>query len=57
MNWISTGKAASLLGYSRDHFREKFEEVLPCRRVGNGHYRWLESAVLALLQSAFKEPA
>lgn len=50
MNWISTGKAASLLGYSRDHFREKFEDVIPCRRVGNGHYRWLESAVLALLQ-------
>lgn len=43
--WISTGKAAAILGYSRDHFREKFEGIIPSRKLPGGHYRWLESAV------------
>lgn len=46
--WISTGKAAALLGYSRDHFREKFEGLIPHRRIGNGHLRWLASEVQRL---------
>ena len=43
--WISTGKAARLMGYSRDHFREKFTGVIPSRRLEKGHTRWLASAV------------
>ena len=46
--WISTGQAAKLLGYSPDHFREKFAGLIPRRRVFGGHYRWLASAVLEL---------
>ena len=48
-DWISTGKAAKMLGYSRDHFREKFEGVIPARKPPGCHIRWLASAVEALL--------
>ena len=47
-NWISTGKAAKILGYCPDHFLRKFEEVLPNLRLPGGHHRWLESAILDL---------
>jgi hypothetical protein len=47
-DWISTGKAAKLLGYSRDHFREKFEGIIPSRRFLGGHIQWLEAAVREL---------
>ncbi len=50
--WISTGKAAAILGYSRDHFREKFEGIIPSRKLPGGHYRWLESAVKRLAAQA-----
>lgn len=50
--WIRTGKAAAILGYSRDHFREKFEGVIPSRKLPGGHYRWLESAVKRLAAQA-----
>lgn len=43
--WISTGEAADRLGYSRDHFREKFQGVIPFRRQPGGHFRWLAVAV------------
>ena len=48
--WISTGKAAAILGYSRDHFREKFLGVIPSNRIYGGHLRWLESAVVKLAE-------
>lgn len=41
--WIRTGKAAAILGYSRDHFLGKFEGIIPSRKLPGGHYRWLES--------------
>lgn len=48
--WISTGKAAKLLGFSPDHFREKFEGIIPSRRYFGGHHRWLTSAVQELAE-------
>lgn len=48
--WISTGKAAQILGYSRDHFRRKFEGLIPSRRYPGGNYRWLAAAVHRLAQ-------
>lgn len=48
--WISTGKAARLLGFSPDHFREKFEGIIPSRRLFGGHHRWLASAVYELAE-------
>lgn len=47
--WISTGQAANILGFSPDHFREKFEGIIPSRRYLGGHHRWLAAAVLALV--------
>lgn len=44
-DWISTGKAAKLLGYNPDHFVRKFEGIIPMRRSEGGHRRWLASAV------------
>lgn len=46
-DWISTGKAAKLLGYDPDWFAKKFEGIIPMRRPRgmNGHRRWLASAV------------
>lgn len=43
--WISTGKAAQLLGYTPEHFVRKFEGLIPSMRLGGGHRRWLASAV------------
>jgi len=50
--WISTGKAAHLLGYCRDHFRRKFEGLIPSRKLGSGHLRWLSSAVATIAGEA-----
>ena len=47
--WISTGKAAALLGYGRTQFIEKFEGCIPAHRLPGGHRRWLLSAVIALV--------
>lgn len=44
-DWISTGKAARILGYDPDWFARKFEGVIPMRRTLGGHRRWLASAV------------
>ena len=44
-DWISTGKAAAILGYSPGHFREKFEGLIPSYRINNGNRRWMKSAV------------
>jgi len=41
--WIGTGKAAAILGYNRDHFCEKFERIIPSRKLPGGHFRWLEA--------------
>ena len=49
-DWISTGKAAKILGYCRDHFVRKFEGVIPSRRTDGGHHRWLASAVEELAE-------
>ena len=46
--WISTGKAAKLLGYCPEWFCQKFEGVIPCRRTAGGHRRWLASVVQEL---------
>ena len=43
--WISTGKAAAMLGYSRDQFRKKFKHLIPNRRFEGGHIQWLAEAV------------
>lgn len=50
--WISTGKAAKLLGYSRDGFRAKFIGIITSRRVGTGHIRWSKEEVVALISSS-----
>ena len=43
--WISTGKAAAMLGYSRDQFRKEFKDLIPNRRFDGGHIQWLAEAV------------
>ena len=47
--WISTGKAARMVGYHRVTFLAKFQYALPCRILPSGHRRWLKSAVVALI--------
>jgi hypothetical protein len=47
--WISTGKAAAMLGYSRRHFVEKFDGIIQFRRVAGGHRRWWAPAVQKLI--------
>ena len=54
--WISTGKAARILGYSPDHFREKFTGLIPSHRPVGCHTRWLESAVRELAQEPVRMP-
>lgn len=48
--WISTGQAAEIVGYSPDHFREKFKSLIPHRVFQHGHYRWDREAVVKLAQ-------
>lgn len=55
--WISTGKAAAMLGYSPQHFREKFSGVIQARRVAGGHRRWWAPAILRLLEQEEAMPA
>ena len=51
-DWISTGKAAALLGYNRDYFRDKFLKIFQDSnaviRCGCGHYRWSIKLVMHL---------
>ena len=54
--WISTGKAARMVGYSRWWFLLKFEDALPCLVLPSGHRRWLRSAVVALVVLVKKGP-
>jgi hypothetical protein len=58
-DWISTGKAAKILGYSPDWFARKFEGVIPSRRPRGrkGHRRWLASAVQELAGEPERLPA
>lgn len=53
--WISTGKAAKLLGYCPDHFVRKFDGIIPSRRTGGGHRRWMVEAVTALVNTLNKK--
>lgn len=46
--WISTGRAAAMLGYSRWTFLRKFQGRLACRVLASGHRRWLQSEVKKL---------
>ena len=50
--WISTGKAARILGYQRDAFRRKFLEAFERQygilRQPGGHIRWDETLVESL---------
>lgn len=55
--WISTGKAAAMLGYTPQHFREKFDGVIQSRRVGGGHRRWWAPAIQRLIQCDEPLPA
>lgn len=48
--WISTGKAAALLGYARWSFTRKFKGVIPHRQIQGGQYRWDAKAVLELIE-------
>ena len=52
LEWISTGKAAAMLGYCPDHFREKFFDAFKSdnsvMRLPSGHCRWLLEAVVRL---------
>jgi hypothetical protein len=54
--WISTGKAAALLGYCPDHFRAKFFDAFHAEgtvmRLPSGHCRWKREAVARLAGSA-----
>lgn len=43
--WITTGEAARMLGYTPQHFIRKFEGLLPSRRVDGGYRKWLRAAV------------
>lgn len=51
-DWISTGKAAALMGYNRDAFRRKFFDAFKAEgaviRQPGGHCRWLMSVVVRL---------
>ena len=49
--WISTGRAAKILGYSRLHFLRKFKDTIPYMRLEGSHYRWLASAVHELAKT------
>lgn len=53
--WISTGKAARLMGYHPASFPRKFLGVIPSMRVVGGHYRWLASAVKELCKPSEPE--
>lgn len=55
-DWISTGKAAKLLGYDPDWFARKFEGIIPMQRRPGGHRRWLASAVHELVGQNGKFP-
>lgn len=55
-DWISTGKAAKILGYNPDHFRDKFLGIIPSRRLPGGHHRWLASAVEELAEKPHPMP-
>ena len=46
--WISTGVAAKMIGYSRDGFRRKFRGSIQWIRIGNGHYHWNKAQVESL---------
>lgn len=54
--WISTGKAAKLMGYNPDWFVKKFEGIIPMQRRPGGHRRWLASAVEILVSEGQKLP-
>jgi hypothetical protein len=56
-DWISTGKAAKLLGYDPDWFAKKFEGIIPMQRRPGGHRRWLASAVHELVHEHRRVPA
>ena len=56
-DWISTGKAAKLMGYHPDWFSKKFDGVIPMRRTEGGHRRWLASAVQAAINATLCLPA
>jgi hypothetical protein len=56
-DWISTGKAAKILGYHPDWFAKKFDGILPMRRTLGGHRRWLESAVREMVDPHPAMPA
>ena len=56
-DWISTGKAARMLGYDPDWFARKFEGVIPMQRRPGGHRRWLASAVEQLVEENRRVPA
>lgn len=54
--WISTGKAAKILGYAPDWFARKFDGIIPAMRTLGGHRRWLSSAVRELASDTEKLP-
>lgn len=56
-DWISSGKAAKILGYSPDYFVRKFEGIIPSRRTDGGHRRWLVSSVEELAEKPEPMPA
>lgn len=49
--WISTGKAAKMLGYTSWHFVRKFKTIIPNKRLARGNYRWLASSVVDLARA------
>lgn len=60
-DWIKTGPAAALLGYSPEHFRNKFDGLIPCKRYRSttgapGCRMWYRPAILQLLSEADPAP-
>ena len=54
--WISTGKAAAMLGYSAWGFKVKFKGLIPCRQIRGGNYRWSARAVMELIEVSEPKP-
>jgi hypothetical protein len=55
--WIGTKEAADRLGYTTQHFRRKFDGIIPARRFPGGYRKWLRSAVEAIAPAQVKQKA
>lgn len=47
--WIPTSLAAKMLDYTPQHFRRKFDGIIPKMQILRGNVKWLRSAVEKLM--------